>query len=233
VTEGRLIKEEIPTATPPACRVSCSTARKPMFQDVRNISLLLDFEWTNKQLFNGAYTRTRSYFENSEMAAPACPAPTNWRSSTAARQDPGQVFTEAFEPGHRRQRHDPRASSARLSTAAGGRLEDRRRQDGRRHGKPVTIEFLLAQTEFERVLLPFKRNLADLGIDLVIRRVDVSQYINRVRSRDFDMIVGSFPQSTRRATSNASSGSSAPPTNPAAATTWASRTRPSTNWWKS
>jgi microcin C transport system substrate-binding protein len=62
-------------------------------------------------------------------------------------------------------------------------------------GKPVTIEFLLAQTEFERILLPFKRNLADLGIDLVIRRVDVSQYINRLRSRDFDMIVGSFPQS--------------------------------------
>ncbi len=59
----------------------------------------------------------------------------------------------------------------------------------------MSIEFLLAQTEFERVLLPFKRNLADIGIDLVIRRVDVSQYINRLRSRDFDMVVGSFPQS--------------------------------------
>ena len=63
-------------------------------------------------------------------------------------------------------------------------------------GKPVTIEFMLAQTEFERILLPFKRNLADLGIDLVIRRVDVSQFVNRLRSRDFDMLVGSFPQST-------------------------------------
>lgn len=63
-------------------------------------------------------------------------------------------------------------------------------------GKPVKIEFLLAQTEFERILLPFKRNLSDLGIDLQIRRVDTSQYLNRLRSRDYDMIVGSFPQSS-------------------------------------
>ena len=63
-------------------------------------------------------------------------------------------------------------------------------------GKPVSLEFLLAQTDFERVLLPYKRNLADLGIELVIRRVDVSQYINRLRSRDFDMIVGGFGQSS-------------------------------------
>jgi len=60
----------------------------------------------------------------------------------------------------------------------------------------VTIEFLLAQTEFERVLLPYKRNLNDLGIELEIRRVDVSQYINRLRSRDFDMLVGGFAQSS-------------------------------------
>ena len=28
-------------------------------------------------------------------------------------------------------------------------------------GKPVKLEFLLVQAEFERVLLPYKRNLAD------------------------------------------------------------------------
>jgi len=62
-------------------------------------------------------------------------------------------------------------------------------------GKPVKLEFLLVQSEFERVLLPYKRNLADLGIELEIRRVDVSQYVNRLRSRDFDMIVSGFGQS--------------------------------------
>ena len=63
-------------------------------------------------------------------------------------------------------------------------------------GKPVEIEFLLVQTEFERVLLPFKRNLQDLGITLNIRRVDTSQYVNRIRSRDYDMLVGGFGQSS-------------------------------------
>ena len=81
-----------------------------------------------------------------------------------------------------------------LLQEAGWRIVDDKMVDTT--GKPVTIEFLLAQTEFERILLPFKRNLADLGIDLVIRRVDVSQFVNRIRSRDFDMLVGSFPQST-------------------------------------
>ncbi|MCF5370868.1 ABC transporter substrate-binding protein, partial [Pseudomonas sp. PA-4-8C] len=81
-----------------------------------------------------------------------------------------------------------------LLQEAGWKIVDDKMVDST--GKPVTIEFMLAQTEFERILLPFKRNLADLGIDLVIRRVDVSQFVNRLRSRDFDMLVGSFPQST-------------------------------------
>eukprot|EP01030_Chromulinospumella_sphaerica_P034438 gene34438-biopygen15348 len=81
-----------------------------------------------------------------------------------------------------------------LLQEAGWRIVDDKMVDTT--GKPVSIEFMLAQTDFERILLPFKRNLADLGIELVIRRVDVSQYVNRVRSRDFDMMVGSFPQSS-------------------------------------
>ena len=81
-----------------------------------------------------------------------------------------------------------------LLTAAGWKIEGDRMLDA--DGKPVKIEVLLAQTEFERVLLPYKRNLNDLGIEREIRRVDISQYINRLRSRDFDMLVGGFGQSS-------------------------------------
>lgn len=78
VREGRLIKEELPNGNPTGMQGFVFNLRKPMFQDVRvrkALSLLLDYEWTNKQLFNGAYTRTSSYFENSDMAAkqPATP----------------------------------------------------------------------------------------------------------------------------------------------------------------
>ncbi len=201
VTEGRLIKEQIPNGNPTGMQGFVFNVRKPMFQDVRvrkAISLLLDFEWSNKQLFNGAYTRTRSYFENSDMAATGLPGPDELAILEPLRdQIPPQVFTEAFEPAKtdgsgmiRTQQRE----AYQLLQEAGWKIVDDKMVDTT--GKPVTIEFLLAQTEFERILLPFKRNLADLGIDLVIRRVDVSQFITRLRSRDFDMLVGSFPQSS-------------------------------------
>ncbi|BCT33200.1 extracellular solute-binding protein [Pseudomonas protegens] len=200
VAQGRLIKEQIANGNPTGMQGFVFNTRRPMFQDVRvrhALSLLLDFEWSNKQLFNGAYTRTRSYFENSEMAATGLPGPDELAILEPLRgKIPEQVFNEAFAPSQCDGSGMIRAQQRQayqLLQEAGWRIVDDKMVDAQ--GKPVVIEFLLAQTEFERVLLPFKRNLADLGIDLVIRRVDVSQYITRVRSRDFDMIVGSFPQS--------------------------------------
>ncbi|AIG01444.1 ABC transporter substrate-binding protein [Pseudomonas fluorescens] len=201
VAEGRLIKEELPNGNPTGMQGFVFNIRKPMFQDVRvrkAISLLLDFEWSNKQLFNGAYTRTRSYFENSDMAATGLPGPAELAILEPLRgRIPPQAFTEAFAPPKtdasgmiRTQQRE----AYQLLQEAGWRIVDDKMVDTT--GKPVSIEFMLFQTDFERILLPFKRNLADLGIELVIRRVDVSQYVNRVRSRDFDMMVGSFPQSS-------------------------------------
>lgn len=201
VAEGRLIKEELPNGNPTGMQGFVFNIRKPMFQDVRvrkAISLLLDFEWSHKQLFNGAYTRTRSYFENSDMAATGLPGPAELAILEPLRgRIPPQAFTEAFAPPKtdasgmiRSQQRE----AYQLLQEAGWRIVDDKMVDT--NGKPASIEFMLFQTDFERILLPFKRNLADLGIELVIRRVDVSQYVNRVRSRDFDMMVGSFPQSS-------------------------------------
>ncbi|VVN84127.1 extracellular solute-binding protein [Pseudomonas fluorescens] len=201
VAEGRLIKEQIPNGNPTGMQGFVFNLRRPVFEDVRvreALSLLLDFEWTNKQLFNGAYARTRSYFENSEMAATGLPDPEQLAILEPLRgKIPEQALTEAFQPSKTDASGMIRAQQRKayqLLQEAGWRIVDDKMVDAT--GKPVTIEFLLAQTEFERVLLPFKRNLSDLGIELVIRRVDVSQYINRLRSRDFDMVVGSFPQSS-------------------------------------
>lgn len=183
VTEGRLIKELIPNSNPTGMQGFVFNLRRPVFQDVRvrqALGLLFDFEWTNKQLFNGAYVRTRSYFENSEMAATGLPDAEQRKILEPFRSKlPAQVFSEAFE--------NPKTDASgmirtqqreayQLLQEAGWKIVDDKMVDAT--GKPVVIEFLLAQTEFERVLLPFKRNLSDLGIDLVIRRVDVSQYIN-------------------------------------------------------
>jgi len=162
------------------------------------ISLLLDFEWTNKQLFFGSYTRTKSYFDNSDMGSRGLPSDAELKILEPLRAKlPPQVFTDEFKlpvtDGSGIIRDQQRKAFALLKEA-GWKIVGDKMVDTQ--GKPVSIEFLLAQAEFERVLLPFKRNLADIGINLEIRRVDVSQYVTRRRSRDYDMIVGSFPQSS-------------------------------------
>ncbi|WP_346829718.1 extracellular solute-binding protein [Pseudomonas abietaniphila] len=201
VREGRLIKEEIPNGNPQGMQGFIFNLRKPMFQDVRvrqALSLLLDFEWTNKQLFFGTYTRTKSYFDNSDMASRGLPSDAELKILEPLRDKlPAPLFTDEFKlpvtDGSGIIREQQR-KAFQLLKDAGWKIVGDKMVDT--EGKPVSIEFLLAQTEFERVLLPFKRNLADIGINLEIRRVDVSQYITRRRSRDYDMIVGSFPQSS-------------------------------------
>ena len=200
VANGQLIKEEIANHNPTGMQGFIFNTRRPLFTDRRvreALGLLFDYEWANRQLFNGAYTRTRSYFDNSELASVGLPSADELKLLEPLRaQIPPQVFTDEHQPpvtdGSGIIREQQRRAY-QLLQEAGWRVDGDKMLDST--GKPVSVEFLLAQTEFERVLLPFKRNLADLGIELVIRRVDVSQYINRLRSRDFDLIVGGFGQS--------------------------------------
>ncbi|WPC03323.1 extracellular solute-binding protein [Pseudomonas benzenivorans] len=200
VANGQLIKEEIDNHNPTGMQGFVFNIRRPLFQDRRvreALGLLFDFEWANKQLFNGAYSRTRSYFDNSELASRGLPSEAELQILEPLREQiPPEVFTDEFRPPTTDASGIIREQQRRayqLLQEAGWRVEGDHMLDAT--GTPVRFEFLLAQTEFERVLLPFKRNLADLGMELVIRRVDVSQYITRLRSRDFDLIVSGFGQS--------------------------------------
>ena len=190
--DGRFIKEALPNRNPVGMQGFAFNLRRPMFQDRRvreAIALLFDFEWSNKQLFFGAYKRNQSYFENSELAARGLPDAAQlallepWRG-----QVPDEVFSTPFAAPRSDASGIIREQTRRayqLLQEAGYRIDNDRMVDAQ--GQPLAFEFLLAQANLERVVLPFKRNLASLGIDLQIRRVDVSQYINRMRSRDFDM----------------------------------------------
>ena len=200
VKDGRIIKEEIPNLNPQGMQGFVFNTRKKHLQDRRvreALALLFDFEWTNRQLFNGAYTRTASYFDNSELAASGLPSEDELKLLEPLRgQIPDEVFEQPFKLPPTNADGKIREQQRRayeLLTEAGWKIENDRMVDA--DGKPVKFEFLLVQADFERVLLPYKRNLAGLGIDLEIRRVDVSQYINRLRSRDYDMIVSGFGQS--------------------------------------
>ncbi|HBM08796.1 MAG TPA: hypothetical protein DD403_11945, partial [Pseudomonas sp.] len=201
VKDGRILKEEIANHNPQGMQGFIFNTRRDRLQDPRvreALALLFDFEWTNRQLFNGAYTRTTSYFDNSELASSGLPSEQELSILEPLRgKIPDQVFDKPFELPQTNADGIIRAQQRRayeLLTAAGWKIENDQMVDAK--GKPVKLEFLLVQADFERVLLPYKRNLASLGIDLELRRVDVSQYINRLRSRDYDMIVSGFGQSS-------------------------------------
>ena len=197
---GKIIKKDIKNHNPVGMQGFTFNIRKKMFQDQRvreAIGLLFDFEWTNKQLFYSSYIRTQSFFANSELAASGLPTAEELAILEPLRGSiPEQVFTKEYHTpvsdgsGIIRER---RLEAWRLRQEAGYSIENDRMINA--DGEPLEFEFIIAQANLERVLLPFKRNLAELGIEMTIRRTDVSQYINRMRSRDFDMTSSIWSQS--------------------------------------
>lgn len=198
--DGRIIKEEIPNLNTQGMQGFVFNQRRPHFQDRRvrkALSLLYDFEWANARLFHNAYKRSSSYFGNSELAASGLPDEAELALLEPLRdQLPPEVFDETYVPpttdGTGNIRQQMRQAYALLQEA-GWRIENDRLVN--ENGEHLSFEFLLVQADFERILLPYKRNLASLGIEMNLRRIDVSQYVNRLRSRDFDMVVTGFGQS--------------------------------------
>lgn len=198
--EGRIIKESIAHKNPTGMQAFVFNLRRDLFKDDRvrqALNLAFDFEWTNQNLFYGAYTRTDSYFSNSELAASGPPSAEEKALLMPYKdQLPEAVFTQAFSlnktKGDGNIRNELRQAS-QLLKQAGWAIKDGKRIDPQ--GKPVEIEMLLYDSTFERVVHPYKKNLERLGITLNIRIVDTTQYINRVRNFDFDMMVHSIGQS--------------------------------------
>ena len=200
VEEGLLRLEEIPHDRPAGMQGFFFNTRREIFADPRvreALSYAFDFEWTNENLFYGAYERTRSFFENSELAATGLPSEAELAVLEPYRdQLPKRVFTEAYEPpgtddGSLRRNL---RKALMLLNEAGWQVEDgvlRNIETDR----PMAFEILLVSPSFERVVLPFKRNLERLGIEVTVRTVDPTQYQNRMDAFDFDMTVHVAPQS--------------------------------------
>jgi len=201
---GLFKKEDIPNKLPQGMQgFGFNTRPNHPFQDPRvreALTDLFDFEWSNKNLFYGAYTRSRSYFSNSEFAATGMPSAEElkllepWKG-----QIPDKAFGPAYEPpktdGSGNVRNNMR-TALKLLEAAGWSLKDGKLVNAKT-GEPFTFEFLLdqAQSDFERVILPFGQNLKRIGIDMGVRLVDPSQYENRMKKFDYDMTVVAFGES--------------------------------------
>lgn len=200
VRAGHVKKLQLPNENPAGMQGFVFNLRRPLFQDIRvrqALALAYDFEWANKTLFYNAYTRTRSYFDNSELAARGAPS----REEIAIlepyrKQLPASVFGPVPEPPRTDGSGNNRANlmkAQQLLAAAGWQVRNGKLVD--KAGRPFAFELLNVQAEMERVIMPFRQNLSRLGIDMKIRTVDVTQYVERERRFDFDMIIDRMPQS--------------------------------------
>jgi microcin C transport system substrate-binding protein len=147
-----------------------------------------DFETFNKTLAYGQYTRTRSYFQNSEMEAKGLPSPEELAILEPLRdQLPPEVFTTEYNPpvtdgtGNARENL---AKAAALLDEAGWKVENGKRM---KDGKPFEFEFLDDDPAAERTILPFVQNLELIGVTVNLRIVDSAQYQSRAETFDFDM----------------------------------------------
>lgn len=201
-SDGRVQVRELTHQNPTGMQCFVLNNRRAQFSDPRvrqALSIAFDFEWTNKNIFYNAYTRTHSFFSNSEMAATALPTEEEINILEPVRdQVPAEVFTKVFrapETDGSGKIYWQLRQAKRLLMQAGWVFKDGRLVNAET-GEQFSFEMLLVQPAFERVVAPFIRNLERLGIKTSIRLVDVSQYINRMRQYDFDVVVGSFGQST-------------------------------------
>ena len=157
-----------------------------------------DFEWTNRNLFYNQYTRSESYFSNSELASTGLPEGAELEVLEGFRgRIPESVFTEAYRAPTTDGSGWPRANLARafeLLAEAGWVVRDMKLVNAK-SGQQLRLEILIVLPTFERIVLPFVRNLVRLGIDARVRLVDQSQYINRLRSYDFEIVISGFGQS--------------------------------------
>lgn len=192
VTRGDIVKEAIKTRLPSGMLGIVMNTRRPVFHD-RNLRAalidLFDFEWANRSLFSGAYTRTKSFFDNSELSSHGRPASETEKALLAPYPDAvtPEIMASGWTPpasdGSGLDRAFMRVGFEKLK-AAGYTL-----QGGRMiapDGKPVAFEIMLKNGENQQVAVAYQQTLAKLGIAVSIRSVDAAQFVERQKDYDFD-----------------------------------------------
>ena len=201
LAEGRVVKEELPDGRTQPMQAFVYNLRKPKFQDERvrrALEYTFDFEWANENLFYGAYERTKSYFQNSEMQATGLPEGPELEILEQFRDElPESVFTEEFAlpetDGSGNDRRGLREALA-LFGEAGYEVRDGTMTNVET-GEPFEMEIVFQQPSLEKIGLAWKKTLERLGIELKVRIIDSAQYQKRMETFDFDVTTNIWQQS--------------------------------------
>ena len=198
VKSGLVLKREYSHHLPTGMQGYVMNTRRAVFADPRvrqAMTLAFDFEWTNKNLFYSAYTRTQSYFSNTDLASDGLPSAEEMNLLQPFQDAlPASLFTRPFalpvtdgsgnNPAQLKQALD-------LLRETGWKIKDRKMVDA--SGQPIGFTILMSDPSLERVALPYVQNLLKLGLDVKVRTVDPAQYQRLTDEFDFDMTMMVLP----------------------------------------
>ena len=196
VDRGDVILQEMKNDRPTGMNALVMNSRKEIFNNPQvrlALSYAYDHEWINKALYNNAYTRTDSYFDNSPLASSGLPSENElkllnpWKN-----QLPKEIFNQTYQPpvsdGSGMPRDNLRIAK-KILEGEGWFVEDGKLM---KDGKEFAFEFLIVSPSVEKIALAFQKTLEVLGITMSVRTVDSSQYQARLLNYDFDMIKASW-----------------------------------------
>jgi microcin C transport system substrate-binding protein len=201
VREKRVVLEEFPQRDRGIMQGFVFNTRRDKFKDPRlrrAFNFAYDFEEMNKQLFFGQYKRINSYFDGTELASSGLPQGQELEILEKVRdQVPPEVFTTPYTNPVGGTPENVRANlreGTRLLKEAGYEIRNQKLVNAKT-GEAMTLEILTEEPTIERIILFYKPSLERLGIGVSVRTVDDPQYENRLRNWDFDMIIGTWPES--------------------------------------
>ncbi len=196
----QIMKEYLPHRNNQGMQGFVFNLRNPLFKDRRvrkALGMAFDFEWANNKLFFNEYTRSASYFSNSDLAAKGLPQGLELEYLLPFKdQLPSEVFTQPLVPFSTEPPNTLRNNlrkAKNILAEAGWTVQDGRLVN--KEGKPFEFEILLVSPSFERVMAGYVNNLSKLGVNASYRTIDPALYIDRLNRFDFAMTVNVFGQS--------------------------------------
>ena len=196
--DGRIVKQSVPNGLPKGMEGFAFNLRRPLFADVRvreALAMMFDFEWINANLYGGAYRRSKSFFDDSELASAGRPASPLERALLAP--FPGAVRADGMDGQWAPPVSDgsgrDRALAHRaldLLGEAGYALKDGALANAR--GERIAFEILVKNRQEERLALAYAQSLSRIGVAATVRLNDEVQYQRRRTKFDFDMMMGSW-----------------------------------------
>ncbi|MDK4720315.1 MULTISPECIES: extracellular solute-binding protein [Rhizobium] len=201
VGSGAVVKETFTPKLPSGMLGFVFNMRRPMFADKnvrKGLTLAFDFEWFNRNLASSAYTRTESYWQNSDLSSFGVPANANELAMLGAIKN--RIDADVLDGTYKLPVSDGTGRDRKILRKAvnflkqgGYTIKGERMVDSA--GRQLSFEIMTQNADQERIAIAYRRSLALLGIAVTIRTVDDSQYQLRTTNYDYDMIIKSYPSS--------------------------------------